>query len=98
MKVSAKRRRSRMQVQEDKLREKNQKLELEQRLQQLEAYEAQVREMQQKMQRTEAVKEQIDGLFNDGLITQDGENQFRVVTDQTERQQIQSMSKRKGNV
>jgi len=59
MKVTAKRRRSKVQIQEDKERAEWEKSETERKIQRLEDLEKEHLELQEKMQRNEAMEEQV---------------------------------------
>ena len=81
MKVTAKRRRSRQQVQDDKREEKLQKQRLKEKVEQTEMLEQELRAMKSKIQKTEEDADQIRAFFDAGLLVQD-ENGIPQLADQ----------------
>ena len=81
MKVTAKRRRSRQQVQDDKREEKLQKQRLQEKIQQTELLEQELRDMRSKIQKTEEDADHIRAFFDAGLLVQD-ENGIPKIADQ----------------
>ena len=78
MKVTAKRRRSKVQIQEDKERAEWEKTETERKIQRLEDLEKEHLELQEKMQRNEAMEEQVQSFIDQGLLTLDNEGNPQV--------------------
>ena len=56
------------------------------------------RDLKLKCQRTEDVRNEVQGLIDNGLLAQNQDGNIRVVDNPAEREQIQSESKRKQNM
>ena len=92
MKVTAKRRRSKQQVIEDRRREQLEKDSVAQRLQEIADLKAQVNSMQEKANYGEALGGQVQHLVNLGYVKQDDDGNLIGVDDEQERESIQIMT------
>jgi len=88
MKASAKRRRSKYQILEDKAKEARQKAEIEEKMAMFKTMQQQMADMQQQIQQNQGMVGEVQKLFDEGLIKVDPQGQYQVVTDQEERQSI----------
>ena len=92
MKVTAKRRRSKQQVIEDRRREQLEKDSVAQRLQEIADLKAQVNSMQEKANYGEALGGQVQNLVNQGYVKQGEDGNLIGVEDEQERESIQIMT------
>ena len=93
MKPSAQRRRSKAQIKEDKLREQQQKEEIQNKLLAWSDLEAELEKQIAANKQLREVNEVVGQMVEDGIIKQTGEMQFEAVVDASEREQIQSKRK-----
>ena len=84
MKASAKRRRSKAQVLEDKGAALKKEQELQQKLAQWAQMEAANREMSEKLGKAAIMYDQVTGMFDAGLMATDANGAYRVVQDPAE--------------
>ena len=71
MKASAKRRRSRQQIKDDKLKEEWEKAETARKIQKLEQLEQENAQLQQKVQASSQMEQQVQGFIDQGLLVMD---------------------------
>ena len=105
MKASSKRRRSKAQIEEEKLTAQQREMEVEQRLAQMDAMQQQMQAMQQQLAEAEdmrqkafAQRNEVQGMFEEGLLKRTPDGQYQVVDDSSERESIKQeviASKRK---
>ena len=89
MKLTAKRRRSKLQIAEDKRREEEEKQSTRLKLQELETLKAQMQDMQNRMGQAADLHEQVQSLVDDGILKQGADGNLIEVEDPNERQSIQ---------
>ena len=88
--ASAKRRRSKAQIEEEKQTESKQKVELQQQLAQMAAMQNEIHNLQQQIGAAESMRNEVQQMFNDGVIKQNLEGKFEAVLDASESEQIKS--------
>ena len=98
MKVKAKRRRSKKQIEEDKEREEWEKQETAKKIQRLEALEHECAIMQEKISMAGELYNQVDGLCNQGHLKQNDDGDLVPNENQSERHSLDlsKCSKQKG--
>ena len=88
MKASAKRRRSRAQVLEDKLKAEKKDEEMQQQLAQMAQMQEAIRQMQAENQLLQQKTQDIQTMFDDGVIKPDGQGGYQPVLDPAEKEHI----------
>jgi hypothetical protein len=88
MKASAKRRRSKAQIQEEKRAEELKQAELEAQARNFDLMVQQRDEMQERVEESQASISQVQSLIDNGLLTQGPNGQMRVVKDPAEQQRL----------
>lgn len=92
MKVTAKRRRTKEQVKEEKKMQKDVQAELARRLAQIQELEKANEDLQQNLNTTEDVRVQVQDLIDRGQIVMDDRGQVNVVVDPVRQQELQEQS------
>ena len=87
MKATAKRRRSRLEIQEEKRKEQEEKLAVQQRLQQIEDLKGEIASMNGKMGMAGNLHTQVQNLINSGFVKQSQNSNLIPIFDEEEREQ-----------
>ena len=98
MKASAQRRRSKAEVLEDKAGTMRKERELQEKLQQIQQMEQQMQAMRDENQKLQSGVQQVEAMFDEGLIKHADDGSFVAVENPAEREHIKkqiTMSKRK---
>ena len=101
MKASAKRRRTKAEIEEEKLDTMKKEQEIREKLAAWEQMEAALEESERKNDKLRRQSESMKQIYEDGLIKKDDSGSYVVVDDPTEQEQIKarrSKPKRRGNV
>ena len=88
MKMTAKRRRSKRQIQEDKHNAEQLKLETEQKLAQFEQMQREIHEHRQKAAGVRQIEQQVNNLLEAGMVKLDEDGQVQAVSGLDEQQYI----------
>jgi len=91
MKMTSKRRRSKAQIKEDKRQEVLMKLQTQQKMARVDELQQQVATMEQQLNSSKQMQEEVQQMFDDGLLAGDPDNTFRVVDNPAEREQIRAV-------
>ena len=95
MKASAKRRRSKAQILEEKMREQNKEAEYRQRMAQMEQMQHQWNEMVSNLNHANQIQAEVEELFDNGLIKKAASGKYVVVENARERENIRQQSEAK---
>ena len=101
MKASAKRRRTKAEIEEEKLESMRKEQEIRQKLEAWEQMEAALEESERKNDKLRRQSESMKQIYEDGLIKKDDAGSYVVVDDPAEQEQIKarrSKPKKRGNV
>ena len=95
MKASAKRRRSKAQIKEEKKAEERKQSEIAKKLSKYDEMEEKMKQAEALYEEKEQYRQLCDSLYNDGVIKQDVDGSIIAVEDQSERESIKTKSKQK---
>ena len=95
MKASAKRRRSKAQIKEEKNQEERKQTEVAEKLAAYQEMEEKLKLAEEMFKEKEYYRSLCDGLYNDGVIKQDIDGVIIAVDDPVERESIRTKSKQK---
>ena len=90
LKASAKRRRSKAQIEEEKQSASKQKADVEARLAQMDHMQMEMNSLKQKLVTAEHMYSQVSGMFEDGVLKQGTGGHYEAVLDPNERESIRS--------
>ena len=93
LKVSAKRRRSKAQIEEEKQTAAQQKAEVEHRLSQMDKMSQEMAELRQQIAMAEQMHSQVQQMFDDGILKQGDDGSYQPVFDAEESERIKSATK-----
>ena len=89
MKLSSKRRRSRKQIQKDKLDAQEKEAQIKSKLQRMEEMELRMQDLQEKARNNDKIQAEVHAIFQKGILKYDPQGNLLVVQDQKEQAQLQ---------